>query len=164
MSFVAITTGEITSGQPVASTTQTKIKDNFDNHETRIETLESSVSQFLPIIFRVNGYYGVMDGVLKTTANSTMNLTGVRLLTDVAGSAGTVQIDIKRKRGGGSYTTIFTTKPSVVYTSGNDALSSNGVLDPAMVDVIAGDILRLDITSTQTAGWGFLVRVDWNRG
>lgn len=163
MSFTAITTGEITTGKPVSTITQNKIKDNFDDHESRIESLEAGSTGDPPIILRVNGGYYNATGILKTTTNLTLNLTGVRLLIDAAGSSGTTQIDILRKRGAGSYTTIFTTKPSVAFSAGSDALSTNGVLDAGMLDFIAGDILRLDIISSQVAAKGFLVRVDFNR-
>jgi hypothetical protein len=163
MSFVTITPGEIAPGQPVSSATETKIKDNFDDHESRILDLESFAGEFLPIIFRIGGYYQIMTGVVKTTANSTLYFHDAQILIDVAGDSGTTEIDILKKRGGGSFTSIFTTKPSKVYSAGNDVLSTNGVLDPAQIDIIAGDILRLDITNNQNSGSGLIVRIDWNR-
>ncbi len=167
MSFNPLTSGEIASGEPVSTTTQGKVKENFDDHEERIEALEASVSDFLPLILSVRGPYaafGARDNVIKTTSNSSFTITGVRLLIDIAGSSATTEIDIKRKRGGGSYESIFSTKPSVVYSAGNDALSSNAVLDLTKVDIEAADILRLDITGVQVGGSGFVVRIDFDRG
>jgi len=164
MAFTALTSGEVASAQPVASTVTTKIKNNFDDHESRIQTLESSVTNNIPIIWRVNGYYDVLTGLIKSTTNMSMSFTGVRILIDKAGSAGTTQIDILRKRGGGAWTSIFTTLPSVAFGAGNDALSTNAVLNPTMQALQAGDILRLDITSAQTDGVSFLVRIDYTKG
>jgi hypothetical protein len=164
--FTALTSTEVASGKPVSATTTQKIKDNFDDHETRIESLEASIINFLPIILGVNGYYAVFNNVLKTTANSNLTITGVRILINVAGSTGTTQIDVKRSRASvssGAYQSIFSTLPSVASAAGNDALSSNGVLDLTKVDIQAGDILRLDITSAQTKGYGFEVRIDYTR-
>lgn len=163
MSFDTLTTQEITAAEPVASTMLTKVKNNFDDHEDRIQELEATVTEGLPIIFRVNGYYFAKNGVLKSTANSSLTIIGVRILVDVAGSAGILEIDIQRKRGGGSYESIFSSKPTASYSSGNDYLSA-GTLDLTKVDIVSGDILRLDITSSQTNGQGFLVRIDWERG
>jgi hypothetical protein len=167
MSFTTITSGEIASGEPVTSTLQTKIKDNFDDHESRIQDLEGgSATVYPPLIMRVNGpygYYSAADGILKTTLNFPITVTGVRILVDVAGTSGTLEVDVEYKRGGGSWTTIMTTKPSVAYTAGNDALSSNGVVNASQADLQAGDILRLNIDSIQVAGNGFLVRIDYNR-
>ncbi len=164
MSFTPITTGEIASGEPVASTTQTKIKENFDDHESRLGVVETASVTFVPIILGVNGVPFVMDGVLKTTTNFSLTVTGIRILVDQAGSAGTLEIDVQRKRGVGAWESIFTVLPSIAYTAGDDALSSAGTLDVDVVDVEAGDILRLDITSIQTDMRNFLVRIDYNRG
>jgi hypothetical protein len=163
MPFDPINTTEIESGKPVASTTQTKIKENFDDHESRIQTLEGGSAVYPPIVFRVNGTPEVITNVFKTTTNFSFTITGARLLIDEAGSAGTLEVNILRKRGAGSYETIFTTRPSVAYTAGDDALSSNAVLDASKVDIEAGDILRMDITSIQTDGKNFLVRIDYSR-
>lgn len=164
MSFTALTTGEVTSGKPVATTTQSKIKANFDDHEARLEAIEANSSAGdPPITFRIGGYYNTGTGILKTTTNMSLVITGVRILVDTAGASGTVQIDIKKKRGAGAYTSIFTTLPSVVYSAGNDSISTNAVLDSGQSDFIAGDILRLDIVSGQTGGSGFLIRIDFIR-
>lgn len=163
MPFTSITTTEIASGKPVAATTQTKIKDNFDNHESRIVTIESAGSAFPPIIFRVNGGYCVKSALIKTTANFSFNITGIRILVDTAGSAGTIEVDVQKKTGAGVFESVLTTLPTVLFSAGNDALSTNAILNPTKVGVVAGDILRLDITSAQTDGLGFLVRIDYNR-
>lgn len=168
MAYTAVTTNEIATGKPTTNDTFTKIKDNFDNHETRIEDLEggSSIS-YPPIILRVNGYYGMpgaKTGILKTVANFNLTVTGVRIYIDTAGSAGTTTCDIKVSHSGGAYTSILTTLPSVVYSAGNDGVSTNAVLDAAHVAISAGDIIRLDTTTVQTNGYSFMVRIDYTKG
>lgn len=166
MAFTPIGSTEIESGKPVTTSTQGKIKDNFDDHEERISVIESgTATTYPPLIFRVSGNYsvaGAVDGVLKTTTNFPIQVTGVRLLIDTAGSGGTTEIDVKYKRGVAAYTSILTTKPSVASSSGNDALSSNGVVNPSHDTLQAGDIIRLDLTSVQTNGVGFTVRIDYS--
>ena len=57
MSYTAINSGEIESGKPVRADTQTKIKENFDDHESRILAVETGAATvYPPIILRVNGY------------------------------------------------------------------------------------------------------------
>lgn len=167
MSFTSITSGEIQSGKPVRSDTQTKIKDNFEDHESRLQSLEGgSATTYPPLIMRVNGFYGLYgatNALIKTTTNFPITITGVRVLIDQAGSSGTTEIDLKVKSGVGAFTSILLTKPSVNFSAGNDAISSNAVLDATKVDLLAGDIIQLDLTSVQTAGDGFLVRIDYNR-
>jgi hypothetical protein len=167
MPYQELTAGEVAAAEPVSSELTTKIRDNFIDHESRLQVVEAANSVFPPIIFRVNGpygLYGALDGILKTTTNFSFTITGVRILVDQAGTAGTVEVDIKRKRGGGAYETIFSTRPSVGFAAGDDALSSNAILDGSKTDIEAADILRLDQTSVQTGGIGYLVRIDYNRG
>src|SRR6185312_11690075 len=109
--YTAINTGEIVSGEPTTNSLWTKVKDDLDDHETRIETLEGASSVYPPIILRANGAYFVMTDVLKTTTNFSLTITGARLLIDQAGSSGTTEIDILVSSGGGPYNSIFTTKP-----------------------------------------------------
>lgn len=171
MAYVAITAGEITTGEPVKSSTQTKIKENFENLDSRVTSLEGgSNTVYPPIILGVNGAYGEageltvpFTGFLKTTMNFDITITGVRILIGTAGVSGTTEIDLKYKRGVGSYTSIFTTKPSVSYSDGNDAISSNAVLNLSEVNLQAGDILRLDITSAQARAVGMTIRIDYSK-
>lgn len=169
MSFNPLNTAEIAVGEPVKHTTQNKIKDNLDNLNGRIVSLEGGGSTtYPPIILRVNGTYGEPGdlqipavGLLKTTLNFNITITGARLIVDKAGVSGTTEIDIKFKRGAGAYTSIFTTKPSVVYTAGDDSTSSNAVLNVSEVSLQAGDIVRLDITDAQIRANGLMVRLDY---
>ncbi len=167
MVFTAITDSEIQTGKPVSSTTQTKVQDNFDNHETRISALEGGATAvYAPIILSCYGKYAsewVMDNIVRTTLNFNLTITGVRLLINKAGSAGTTEVALKFKRGGGSWTSICTTNPSVAYSSGDNYLSTNAVLNPSNVDLQAGDILRADLISAQTNGYTFQLRIDFNK-
>lgn len=167
MAFTVITSGEIASAEPVTESMLTKVKDNFDDHESRLQDVEAFTSGSDCIILRVNGpysLYGALNSVLKTTTSFSATITAARILIDTAGASGTTEIDIKRKRGVGAYETIFSTKPSVGFAAGNDALSSNAVVDGTKDDIEAGDILRLDQTSVQVGGVGYLVRLDFTRG
>ena len=169
MSFNPLNTAEIAVGEPVKNTTQTKIKDNLDNLNERIESLEGgSSTTYPPIILRVNGTYGEhgdlqlpANGILKTTLNFNITITGARLIIDEAGVSGTTEIDIKYKRGVGAYTSIFTTKPSVGFASGDDSTSSNGILNISEVGLQAGDIIRLDILDAQIRAQGLMIRLDY---
>ena len=166
MGFVALTATEIETGKPVANTTWTKTKDNFDNLDARATALEGGATTvYPPIIFRVNGNYSgcVYENILKTTLNFNITITGIRILIDSCGFSGTTEITMKWKRAAGAWTSLLTTNPSVAYTAGSDALSTNAVLNSSNVNLLAGDILRLDMVSTQAKGRGFLVRVDYNK-
>lgn len=169
MSYRAITDAEIASGKPTSTTTANKIQDNFTDHETRIQDLEAgSDVDYPPILFRVNGHYGdgftfPLSNVLKTTANFNLRIIGARLIIDRAGTSGTTEVDLLYSRAGGAYTSVFSTKPSVLYSSGDDAVSNNAVLDTNNDDIEAGDLLRVDISSAQAEAYNFILRIDYTK-
>ena len=88
MAYSALTTGETDADSPADTTLWTKVKDNFDNHENRIGTLETAIqesnidwanaggiSQWTLIDRTLTGSSGVMiNGMYKiyvpTNANS----------------------------------------------------------------------------------------------
>ncbi len=162
MSYSPITTDEIAVGAPVANQTKAIIKANFDDQESRLQTVEAATSAFPPILFRVSGGYRVYTGITKTMVGGfSGRITGARLLLDQAGTSGFTEIDVLRKRGGGSYESIFASKPKIEYTAGSDALSNNQTIDPTKNDIQDSDILRLDVTGAQVAASGFTVRLDY---
>ena len=167
MSYTIITDTEITTGEPVASSTQQKIKGNFENHEERIVAVENGgTTVYAPIIMRVNGLYStewVLDNILKTTSNFNFAITGIRLFIDKAGTSGTTEVSVKWKRGVGAWTSVCTTNPSVASSAGDDVLSSNAVLNSSNVNIQAGDIIRLDLVSAQINARNFFVRIDFNK-
>lgn len=165
MAFNSINSNEIDTGKPVSNSTQSKIKNNFDNLNNRVTSLEGGSSTvYPPLILNVNGDYTSMagaKGVLTTTLNFNLTVTGVRLLIDKAGSSGTTQIDIEYKRGAGSWTSILSTKPSLSYSDGDNTISTNGVLNSGEVNLEAGDKIRLNITSAQAHANGMMARIDY---
>jgi hypothetical protein len=165
MSFTALTTTELQTGKPVSTTTQNKIRTNFDDHEARIETLESGSAVDLPCItMTVTGPYGLLGtftGTCYTTVNFSLNVTGVRLLIETAGTSGSTSFDIKKKSGSGAWTSILTTQPSLPSSAGDDSVSTNAVINTAVSLILAGDRLRLDLTGAQTNAVGFLARIDY---
>lgn len=168
MTYTPLTTTEIETGEPIKNTTLDKIRTDLDDLDSRITNLDLSVAN-PPIMFSVNGTYQnyVTTGVLKTTINFNLRVTGVYLLIDIAGSGGTTEIDLKFSRAGGAYTSILSTKPAIPYTAGNDAISSSSGtaadINTVYRDLQAGDLLRMDITSAQTAGRNFMVRIDFTK-
>lgn len=166
MAFTSLNSSDISSGKPNKQELWTQVKDNFDDHESRIVDVEAAVISFLPIEFNVFGPYTV-NAAPQTSVmfeRLAFNLTALacRLMVQTAGPSGTLEIDIQMKRGAGSFATIFSTKPSVAYSAGDLAISTNGVL--STTSFLAGDILRLDITSNQgTGAQGFNVYLEYER-
>jgi hypothetical protein len=152
--------GTRTNGQTIDETW-------FNILKTEIEALQASRDEIilgLQIPWEVNGNYSretFFDGVMYYLVTQDITILSATLKVITAGSSGTVDVDIKRKRGGGAWTSIFTTRPAIPYTAGNLADSDTGsgataaAIDSVVEDVLTGDILRLDISSVQTNGIGF---------
>jgi hypothetical protein len=101
----------------------------------------------------VDGLYIVPPGINAT-------IFAVSMYNIVAGSGGTTTLDVLRATSsGGAFTTIFSTKPAIASSAGNNAYIATGgsgsgltapVLTGTTFNLSAGDALRLDFTGKQT--------------
>lgn len=167
MAFTALNSSEVAAGEPTKQELFNKIRLNFDDHESRLLTVEGATNAYLSIDFGVQGEYGVLgtqtniSGYIRIPFNLTI-LSG-RLLIEQAGSAGTTEVDMLFKRGVSAFSSLFTTRPSVAFSAGSNALSTNGVLDATKVNLLAGDIIRCDLTASQTGGKGFVAILEFEK-
>lgn len=164
MAYSAITTAEVTAGKATKQEVGVKIKDNFTDHETRIVTLETSLTQFEPIVFEVKGAHyksSAEDGVAYYHVPTAINITAVTLLIVDDGSSGTTTIDIQKSASGGaSFATIFSSKPSVAQGSG-DFTSDAGTLSGSLGNLSNDDELRLDVDAWQVGNFEFKVIIEY---
>lgn len=148
MAFTALTNSEIESGDPVSQDLWNKVQDNFDDHETRILSLEGgSSTAYMPLVWGAQSIYIPRDDIGIYRLPFGITVLAVRLLVITAGSGGSTQIDIKKKTGAGSWASIFSTLPSVSSASGNYAISTNAIISTTSLS--AADLLRCDITTIQ---------------
>lgn len=167
MAYSAFNSSEIAAGQPVKQELWQKVKDNFDDHETRISSLEAgTATTTAPLEFAVLGAH-YLPGPAQTQVAVmripfAITLTDVKLFVVDAGSSGTLQVDIQKKSGGGAFATIFSTKPSVAFGAGNLSTSTNAAL--SVTSVANGDFLRLDLTTVMTGCDEFYVYVYYTVG
>jgi hypothetical protein len=163
MAFSTITTAQISTGEPTAQELFGKVKDNFDDHETRLGTLEGSLNSYLPIRFSVTNYESFTPATEVDIERIPFNITllGARLLVVDAGSSGTLEVDVEYKRGGGAWTTIFSTNPSVAFSAGDYALSSNAALSVSSLEL--GDLIRLNIDTPQVGNNQFILLIEFEK-
>lgn len=163
MAFTAITSVQIAAGEPTAQELFTKTKDNFDDHESRITVLESAILSAAPIRFGVTNYNDFLPATQVDVERIPYNLQilSARILVIDAGTSGTLQVDLEYKRGANPWTSIFSSLPSVPFSDGDYALSSNGIV--SVTDLLLGDLLRLNINSGQAGNVQFLVLVEYER-
>lgn len=142
---------EIAAGQPVKQELWQGVKDDFEDLDTRVSAVEAATSTVQPLIFAVTGphfLYGAVNEVCVIRAPYSLTLTDVKLFVVQGGTDGTLLVDIQKKSGAGAYATVFSTKPSVIFSAGNYATSTNAAISvPAVSN---GDFLRLDINTVMT--------------
>lgn len=153
MARSVITTTEIQAGKPVTTSLFGKVKGNDDDHETRLSSLEVAGNRIVIFDFLVlnasqyNSGTG-LDEVALWRSPIDMNITQAVIHVLEAGTAGVWEFDLKKSSTlGGVFATMFTTKPSVDFSAGNNASSSNAVF--ADNSISQGDFIRLDFTQLQ---------------
>jgi hypothetical protein len=106
------------------------------------------------IDFVVKGRYNLFttprDQLLVLRAPYNLRLTAAKIVTVSVGASGTTTVSFQRKRGAGAWTDLCSTNPSVVYTAGALAVSTNGVIDTNYRDVDAGDLICLNLDGAQS--------------
>lgn len=158
MAFVPFNSTEITADKPVKQELWTKVKDNFDDHETRITSNENALQIFTPIQFVVKGAHYLVSprtGIDFFFATQSITITNGRLWVIDAGTSGTTTIDVQVSRNTGStFTSIFTVVPTLAFGAGSFA-NNSGTLDAGEVDINPADILRLDVSAFQVNSFEF---------
>jgi len=149
-----ITTTEIQAGKPTTTSLFNKIKGNDDDHETRINAVEVQGNRI--VIFdeivvnaaQYNSGTGIEEIGLWRSPIS-MNITQAVIHVLEAGTSGTWEYDLKKSSTlGGVFASMFTTKPSVVFSAGDNVSSSNAVFSDNSVS--QGDFIKLDLTGLQS--------------
>lgn len=148
------TPNNVSVGDAVKKDDYDKLKNNSIDHETRVAALETAAASIVLIDEDISnlGQYvnasSTLEGLIRYQAKQNLTLTSA-ILTDTEGAtSGTLEFNIlKASSIGGTYTTVFSTRPSVS-ANGSAQESSNAVF--SVTSVSAGDWLRLDITSVAT--------------
>lgn len=159
MAFTSISNLAIAVGQAIKKELFQLVKDNFDDHESRInqiETNNSKISIWEHLIINASSF-STATGMNYYEATSSFTVTSAQIRIFEKGSlTGTFEIDIKKSvtdLDGTSFVSIFTTRPSIAFASANDYdASTNQVFDVGQIDISPGDYLRFDITSMPSGG------------
>jgi hypothetical protein len=156
MAFVVISNSQIAAGEPTAQDLFQAIKDDLDDHESRLSDVEAAATSTRPFIFEVVGPGTVGDGIAYLRVPYNMTVTGVKLSVPVGGTAGTISVDVQRYSGG--YASILTGNVTRAFNAGNPGTSSApGV---AISSIAAGTFLRLDQDAIQDGCQGYMVEIE----
>lgn len=161
MSFLTIDPNKIKVGDPITKEIFDLIRTNFDDHESRLNAFEAGAVKIPVFDFEIVNntmYPPSMTGIAYYTARQAFTITDCFIQIFEKGTlTGTIQIDIKKSAGAnlsdGSFTSIFSTKPSVAFASASDyARSTNQILNAGQAIAI-GEVLRLDLSAIPTTGF-----------
>ncbi len=128
----------------------------FNDINTELVSLETKHNLLVDdsaIIFNLRGLLNNLrsrDGVAFMVVTQPLTLLSAKTFIETNGSSyGSLDIDLKFKRGAGAWTSIFQTRPAIPYSAGNEANSTDdgtpAVIDSTYDELIAGDFLRLDV-------------------
>jgi hypothetical protein len=136
------------------------IKDNLDDHESRITSLAlgaSPVEVFNFPVFNASSSAS-FTGLAYFTASAAFTVSSVQIQIWDKGliTSGTLSIDIQKgtSTNGTTFNSILTTQPIINFASDADYVVKYGALDVTQQSVAQGDILRLDVTSLPTIPLG----------
>lgn len=159
MAFSSISSLAIAVGQAIKAELWGKVKNNFDDHETRINLIEASASKVPVIKFYVlnASNFSSATGLYYWESNDNFTITSAYVqIFEVGSLTGTFEVDIKKSTtdlNGTSFTSIFTTKPSIDFSTASDYDKSiNQVFDSSKIAISSGDYLRFDITQAPSSG------------
>ncbi len=159
MAYTTIDPNSIQVGDPITSNLLTLVKNDLDDHESRLNALAISAGKVEVFLFDiVNGSnFSTATGLAYYQAIEAFTITNAAIRIYTKGSlSGAVEIDIKKSTtdmDNASFTTIFTTKPKITYSGASDYdTSTNQVFNSGQININPGDILRLDITEAPTGG------------
>ena len=140
----------IAVGDPVKKDDYDKLSGNSSDHEARILATEAGASAIelvdtdIKNLIQYANSSSTLEGLIHFQVKQNLTLNGA-ILTDLVGStSGTIEFDVKKSSAvGGTYSTVFSTLPSV--TGASPVESTNAVF--STTSVATGDWIRVDITS-----------------
>ena len=164
MAFVSIPSDDIATGKPTKQELFQTIKDNFDDHESRLTTVEGSVGSFFPIEFLVNGRItsrGTQSEILTQRIPFNINILGARLqiLDDI--TTGTLEVDLRTGATEPGATSIFSTRPSLSSTDSKYDVSTNQILSTTTLNATELLILDTTIVPTTMGERGYVVILEY---
>lgn len=172
MAFSPITTGAIEVGKALKKNLFNKIRDNFNDHESRIDGLEAGANKVEIFNFEVMGFINNYDAselvqIGTYRAPNDVTITEIKL-TLMNGSSslqssslGILSIDIQKSTDSGvNWNTILSSQPEIP-----DGVSATGsesdlvTFIPGGEDLATDELLRVNVTSKKDTQGSFLITV-----
>lgn len=171
MAFISIPETWLTVGAAIKKRLFTRIKDNLDDHETRLNAVEQGVNKVSIFNFEVTGYIGnytaaELINIGTYIAPQDLIITEIKVVLlnssstpTVSSSSGSLSLDLQRSTdGGATWTSVLTALPTIgdeQYLSGEEsglvAFNTGGEI------LLAGQMLRVGVASKKDTQGSFQV-------
>jgi hypothetical protein len=155
MTYTTIPSGWVDIGDPVKKELFDLIKADLDDLDTRTQLVEAASADrdvFNKDVI-LSSAFTTLTNLWVQEINTATTLSECVIQIYAKGSlTGTLEIDfLKSSTLDGTYTSVFTTKPSYNIGAGSSyGKSSNAVFNSSYQDIAAGNYLKLSITSMPT--------------
>jgi hypothetical protein len=160
MAFVSLTSANLQTGEPVKSEILTQIKDNEDDLNSRLSTVEGTSNVYPPLYFTVVGNGQVKDGLALFRVPFDIAILGVRMfIFEKEGTvSGTLTVDVEKYHSS-TWSTILSSTIST--SSGTLYTVNSGTL--SVTSAVAGDLIRLNQDSVMTGCLGYQVVFEYEK-
>lgn len=159
MSFTPIDSSILDVGDPLKKDLFDLIRANEIDLNTRMSAQEvkSAKVPFMKFYLLNASSFSTATALVYYEADQNFTITDAFIRIFEKGTlTGTIEIDIKKSTtdlNSTSFTSIFTTKPSITLSTAADyAASTNKVFNSSLITVQKGNFLRLDITQAPSNG------------
>ena len=172
MAFTVIPTEWLEVGKAIKKRLFTRIKDNLDDHETRIDGLESGANKVEIFNFEVMGFINdyaaselIQIGTYRAANDTTITEVKLILMNGSSSPAstadGALSIDLQKSSdNGATWNTILSGQPVIedgVSASGSESGLVTFILGGE--DILVDDIIRVNVTSKKDTQGSFLITV-----
>lgn len=184
MAYTEIDPTALEVGKPITKSLFDNIRDNFIDHESRMDNLEQGVGKIIVADFEVVGYishysasellgiathrapcdYNLLEFIVTIMDSANGFDQSVPPKPIVTGSSGSLSLDLKKSTDGGvTYNSIMTVKPAIPagYNGKGTSSISTGCVEAVFSDtqISQDDLLRLDVTSLKDVQGTFHISI-----
>lgn len=153
MAFSTIDPNKIKVGDPITADLLSQIKESFDDHELRINSLATSGGT----VFIFNGDISFLNyslshsDIFYYTARQDFSVNDfrVRLFTKQGITSGTLSLTLEKSNDPNdiNFASILTSDISYDFATDADYLEKIGLLNASLNDITTGQILRVKVTN-----------------
>lgn len=171
MAFTVIPSSWLNVGEAIKKRLFTRIKDDLDDHETRLNAVEAGINRIDIFNFEVTGYifnYPAAElvgvGTYKAPQNIIITEVKVIILNSASSpysssSAGSLKIDLERStNNGATWATVLSSQPTIgdgSYAAGAESAMVSFITNGEIL--LADQLLRVNVTSKKDSQGSFQI-------